>query len=262
MENNKPKVAIHKFSSCDGCQLAFLDAGEDLLTLAGLVDIVHFIEAGHVDYKTKVDIAFVEGSVSTPEEAERIKLIRENSSYLISIGACATAGGLQGLRNFADAAEWIKNIYAKPEYIKSLATSTPISEHVKADFELWGCPVNAKQVFAVIRSLLSGIAPSVPRDSVCLECKRQNNVCVLVAKGMACMGPVTQTGCGALCPSVGRECYECFGPSDTPNCTSLGKRFASFGLEPKEIARRFWLINSNAPAFKKAGGDFDGGKKS
>ena len=254
----KPRIAVHKFTSCDGCQLAFLNAGEALLTLSELVEIVHFAEAGAVDLAAEVDIAFVEGSISTADEEARIKKIRANSKHLITIGACATAGGIQALRNFADAKEWMASVYASPDYIKSLSTSTAISAHVRVDCELWGCPVSAHQVFDAIRSLLSKATPRIKRDSECMECKRKGNVCVLVTKKQACMGPVTQTGCGSLCPSVGRGCYACFGPKENPNTTSLGNRFASFGLTKKAIAQKFLHINNQAPAFNKAANYFKG----
>ncbi len=253
MNSKKPTMAVHKFTSCDGCQLAFLNLGETLLDLAEVVDIVHFAEAGPMDLETPIDIAFVEGSISTPQEIERIKKIRKNTKYLMTIGACATAGGIQALRNFADADEWMAEIYAKPEYIKTLSTSTAIAEHIKVDLELWGCPVNSKQVLDAIRLLLRKSTPDIRRDSICMECKRQNNVCILVAKGLPCMGPVTQTGCGALCPSAGRDCYACYGPSENPITHSLARCFAGFGLMPEAIARRFLFINNQAPAFKKAG---------
>lgn len=178
----KPRIAVHKFTSCDGCQLAFLNAGESLLTLSDLVEIVHFAEAGMVDVDVKVDIAFVEGSISTPGEEHRIRKIRENSQYLITIGACATAGGIQALRNFADSREWMASVYASPDYIKTLTTSTAIAHHVKVDWELWGCPVNSGQILEAIRFLLFNATPKIKRDSECMECKRKGNVCVLVTK--------------------------------------------------------------------------------
>jgi len=248
----KPRIAVHKFSSCDGCQLAFLNGGEELLTLGELVDIVHFVEAGPVSPEARVAIAFVEGSIATPEDVERIKRIRENSEYLITIGACATAGGVQALRNLVDGQQWINAVYASPQHIASLATSTPIAAHVKVDLELWGCPVNTRQVMAAVRALLFGVEPVASRDSVCLECKRGGNICVLVAKGMPCMGPVTQTGCGALCPSFGRECYACYGPAENVNTPSLSRRFTGLGLLPEAVARRFLSVNAAAPAFVKA----------
>jgi coenzyme F420-reducing hydrogenase gamma subunit len=252
-DKQKPTLAVHKFSSCDGCQLAFLNLGEALLSLSQLVDIRHFAEAGLLGVDTEVDIAFVEGSVTTSDEADRIKEVRANSHFLVTMGACATSGGLQALRNNANADEWLQAVYPSPEFIDSLATSTPIKDHVRVDLELWGCPVNGEQVLMAVRSLLFGVKPAVVRDSVCLECKRQNNVCVMIAQNKPCMGPVTQTGCGALCPSVGRDCYACYGPSENPNSESLIRRFEGFGLMPEEIARRFLSINNNAPVFSKAG---------
>lgn len=246
----KPRVAVHKFASCDGCQLAFLNAGEDLLNLASLIDLVHFAEAGPVDPDAKVDIAFVEGSITTPHDQDRIQRIRDNSHYLITIGACATAGGLQALRNYANNEQWTSAIYAKPEYIQVLETSTPIREYVRVDFELWGCPINTKQLLIVIRDLLSNIRPHIREEKVCMECKRHNNVCVMVTRGIPCMGPVTQTGCGAICPHVGRDCYSCFGPAENSNADSLARRFAGLGLLPDDILRRFRFINTEAPAYE------------
>lgn len=255
---DKPRLAVYKFTSCDGCQLAFLNAGETLLELSQQVDIVHFAEAGLVDLNQIVDIAFIEGSVSTMEEVERIKKIRENSKYILTIGACATAGGVQALRNFANYPEWLSSVYAKPEYIQSLSTSTPISHHVKVDWELWGCPVNTIQVMDAVQSLLLGATPRIKRDSVCIECKRKGNVCVLVAKQKFCMGPVTQTGCDSLCPNIQRPCYACYGPTENPNTKSLGQWFNKYGATKKQIAHQFLHINNQAPVFKKAGMNFKG----
>jgi sulfhydrogenase subunit delta len=249
----KPKVAVHKFSSCDGCQLAFLNLGDTLLQAAGLVDFVHFAEAGPVQPDAPVDVAFVEGSIATPDDLERIVRVRERSRFLVTIGACATAGGVQALRNLANAREWIADVYATPDYIHSLDTSTPIAQHVKVDLELWGCPVNSRQVLGALRALLFGVVPAEEHDKVCMECKRRRAVCVMVAKGLPCMGPVTRTGCGALCPRFGRDCYACYGPAENPNTDALGRRFAGLGLVPQAIARRFLFIDSGAPAFHEAG---------
>ena len=247
-----PKVAVHKFSSCDGCQLAFLNMGQDLLTLTELVDISHFAEAGFVNEDQPVDIAFIEGSISTNKELSRIKKIREKSSYLITIGACATSGGIQALRNIHDADAWVEGIYANPEYIDSLATVSPVKDHVKVDFEIWGCPVSSAQIVEVVRSLLSGIVPNQNTEKVCAECKREQNICRLVAHGEPCLGPVTKAGCGAICPAYGRACYACYGPSLDSNTTALANRFQGLGMLPKDIAEKFMLFNNNAPVFKSA----------
>lgn len=248
----RPRVAVHKFSSCDGCQLAFLNLGEDLLALAERVDLVHFAEAGPLDPNAEVDLAFVEGSVSTPEDLERIQRIRRHSRMLIAIGACATAGGIQALRNGADGAQWIAQIYGRPDAVASLERSTPISSHVVVDFELWGCPVSGPQILAMVNSLLLGVMPRDDADKVCTECKRRNFACVMVSRGIPCMGPVTRAGCGALCPGLGRDCYGCYGPAENANTDALAAQFGRQGLDPPAVARRFRSINSQAPVFLAA----------
>ncbi|MDJ0738428.1 MAG: sulfhydrogenase subunit delta [Gammaproteobacteria bacterium] len=250
----RPTIAVHKFSSCDGCQLAFLNAGEDLLELAGLVDIRHFLEAGVADEDAGVDIAFVEGSISTAEEVERIRRVRANSGMVVTLGACATAGGLQALRNLDGRNDaWKQAVYAQPEFIGTLEHAEPVAAHIDVDFALWGCPVNGRQVLAAVRQLLFGVTPLDPRDKLCHECKRQHAVCVMVADGRPCMGPVTRTGCGALCPRFGRDCYACFGPAENANTAAMGARLDGLGLPPADIARRFLFINSHAPGFLEAG---------
>ena len=255
---SKPRIAVYKFTSCDGCQLAFLNAGMDFLRLSELVDIVHFSEAGMVKPEAHVDITFVEGSISTAAEIKRLQHIREQTTHLITIGACATSGGIQALRNASNHKAWMASIYATPQTIDTLATSTAIANHVHVDWELWGCPVNAQQVFSTIRSLLFGATPNITHDSVCLECKRQGHICVVITKKEPCMGPVTQTGCGALCPGVGRACYACYGPSEHPNTQALGTLFQQQGISDEQIARQFLHINNQAPAFNEAGHYFKG----
>lgn len=259
-----PRIAVHKFSSCDGCQLAFLNAGEALLELAGMVDILHFAEAGPNDPDAPVDIAFVEGSISTPEEAERIRQVRANSRHLLTIGACATAGGLQALRNlYADSVEdWTEGIYASRDTIQSLEHALPIRAHVRVDFELWGCPITTEQLVAAVRSLLFGVTPPVNDEPVCMSCKRRGTACVMVTQGQVCMGPVTHSGCGALCPAFGRGCYGCFGPLPHGNADALANRLAGLGLMPDAVRRHFHLIASHAEPFRQAGLDAEEGKPS
>ena len=248
----KPRVAVHKFSSCDGCQLAFLNLGPDLLALDALVDIVHFAEAGPFDEAAQVDIAFVEGSISTAADQQRIRRVREQSEFLVTLGACATSGGLQALRNLADAGAWHAGIYADPDYIDSLDAVSAVREHVKVDLELWGCPVSSRQLVQAVRSLLFGVLPETDRDKVCMECKRQQQVCVMVTQGKPCLGPVTRSGCGALCPRFGRDCYGCYGPAEALNTTALAYRFSGLGLVPEQIANRFLAIHSHREEFSRA----------
>jgi coenzyme F420-reducing hydrogenase gamma subunit len=249
----KARLAVHKFSSCDGCQLAFLNLGEELLTLDGLVDLVHFAEAGLLDSQAKVNIAFVEGSINTRGDIERIRQVRANSDFLVTIGACATAGGLQALRNLTDGSRWLADVYARPEYIDSLDQVRPVRDYVKVDLELWGCPVDRRQVVEAIRALLFGVLPGEERDKVCMECKRRQAVCLLVTRATPCLGPVTRSGCGALCPRFGRDCYGCYGPSEAANTDSLARCFAGLGLLPADVARRFHGINSQIEPFLTGG---------
>jgi sulfhydrogenase subunit delta len=250
----RPRIAVHKFASCDGCQLALLNAGEALLTLSRRAEIVHFAEAGWHAPQTPADIAIVEGSISTPQDLERIRAVRESSGILVTIGACATAGGLQALRNgLKESAGWLAEVYARPEHIASLPESRPVSAHVKVDLELWGCPVTTEQVLVALGDLLNGIRPVNSGEPVCVECKRRGHACVLVTKNEPCLGPVTRTGCGALCPAYGRACYGCFGPAELPNAASLARHFEHAGLAKRDIARRFLFITPAAAPFSDIG---------
>src|SRR6185295_9045383 len=217
----KPRLAVFKFASCDGCQLSLLDAEDELLAVAGALDIAYFSEATSRMAPGPYDVALVEGSITTPHDAERIREVRRQSRALITIGACATAGGIQALRNFADVDAFTSIVYASPDYISTLATSTPISAHVPVDFELNGCPIDKRQLLEVINAHLNHRRPRVRAHSVCVECKRRGTVCVTVAHGTPCLGPVTHAGCGALCPSYHRGCYGCFGPMETPNTPAM-----------------------------------------
>ena len=209
---DRPTLAVWKFASCDGCQLTILDCEDELLTLAGEVQIAHFLEASRDVLPGPYDVSLVEGSITTPADVERIQRVRAMSTTLITIGACATSGGIQALRNFADVEEFTSVVYASPQYISTLATSTAIADHVKVDFELRGCPIDKGQLVEVLSAFLFGRRPDIPDTSVCTECKRRGLTCVMVADGTPCLGPVTHAGCGALCPSVNRGCYGCFGP--------------------------------------------------
>jgi sulfhydrogenase subunit delta len=247
----KPRLAVWKFASCDGCQLSLLDCEDELLAVAGALDIAYFPEAARAAISGRYDLSLVEGSITTSHDAERIRQIRERSHKLVTIGACATAGGIQALRNFADVKEYTAIVYAQPEYIKTLATSTAIADHVAVDFELRGCPINKRQLLEVISAFLIERRPAVSTQSVCMECKVKGNVCVMVAYGTPCLGPVTHSGCGALCPSYNRGCYGCYGPMETPNAPSLSKWLAALGVDDKALQRVYRTFNSNAPAFRE-----------
>ena len=247
----KKRLAVWKFSSCDGCQLSLLDCEDELLAIAGAIDIAYFPEAARGTVTGRYDLSLVEGSITTAHDAERIRDVRRRSHRLVTIGACATAGGIQALRNFADVKEYAAVVYARPDYIHALATSTPIADHVPVDFELRGCPISKRQLLETVTAFLAGRRPVTPPHSVCVECKLKGNVCVMVAHGTPCLGPVTHAGCGALCPSYDRGCYGCFGPKETPNAPSLSGGLAALGMDERTLRRVYRTFNANAEPFRK-----------
>lgn len=247
----KLRLAVWKFASCDGCQLSLLDCEDELLAVADRVEIANFPEASSAMQPGPYDISLVEGSITRAEDVERIHDVRRQSKFLITIGACATAGGIQALRNFKNINEFISLVYAKPEYIDTLSTSTAIEDHVKVDFELRGCPINKEQLLEVINAFVNGRKPNTPTYSVCQECKKAGHICVMVAQGTACLGPVTQAGCGAICPGYNRGCYGCFGPSEQPNTESLSKKLKELNMQDEQILRIYSTFNTAAPAFNR-----------
>ncbi len=246
----KAKLAVWKFASCDGCQLSLLDCEDELLAVAQAVDIACFPEATSTVMRGPYDLSLVEGSITTAHDAERIQTVRRQSKVLVTIGACATAGGIQALRNFADVKEMVAAVYATPRYIKTLATSTPISAHVKVDFELHGCPINKTQLLEILSAFLVGRRPSIPGHSVCVECKLRGTTCVMV-QGTPCLGPVTHAGCGAICPAYHRGCYGCFGPVEGANTAALAAEWQRLGATPRDISRVFSTFNAAAEPFRK-----------
>ena len=250
-ERNRQRLAVWKFASCDGCQLSLLDCEDELLALAGAVHIANFPEASSLVEDGPYDLSLVEGSITTAHDAERIERVRAQSRYLVTIGACATAGGIQALRNFVDVSDFVRAVYASPDYISTLATSTPISAHVPVDFELRGCPINKEQLVEVISAFLAGRRPAVAAHSVCIECKQRGTVCVMV-QGTPCLGPVTHAGCGAICPSYRRGCYGCYGPMETPNMAALTREWRALGADRRDIGRALRTFNAAAEPFRQA----------
>ena len=249
---DRPKLGVFKFASCDGCQLSLLDAEDELLAVTEVVQVANFLEASREVIAGPYDVSLVEGSITTPHDAARIHEVRAESNFLVTIGACATAGGIQALRNWKDVDEFTRYVYAHPEYIDTLQTSTAISDHVVVDFELRGCPISKAQLIEVVAALLQGRKPNVPTYSVCVECKRQGNPCVMVAHGTPCLGPVTQAGCGAICPSYHRGCYGCFGPMESPNTKSIGTWWKELGVTDQGLVDAFRGFNAWSNAFREA----------
>jgi len=249
---NKPTLGVYRFSSCEGCQQALLDPLDVFQQLVRELEIVHFPVAGLLAPERAVDVALVEGSVDGQEDLRRLYWVRERSRFLITIGACATSGGLQALRNLAGAGQWVQQLYGRADFLAQLDSVRPASAEVAVDLELWGCPVTGRQVLAALRDLLLGARPRAEPEVLCMECQRLQQVCRLVTGAAPCLGPLTRAGCGALCPSFGRACYGCNGPTETTNHHSLAPRLEGFGLLPSEIARRFLFIHSAAGVCRSA----------
>lgn len=242
-----PTLAVWKFASCDGCQLTLLDCEDELLALAERVHIASFPEASSTIVGGPYDVSLVEGSITTSGDLDRIREIRAQSRVLVAIGACATSGGIQALRNLADVAEFAATVYARPDYLDVLATSTPASAHVTVDHELQGCPIDRGQLLDTLAALLVGRTPRLPAKTVCSDCKLRGLTCVTVAAGTPCLGPVTHAGCGALCPSFDRGCYGCFGPTATPRTAVLIPLLTRDGMSDTDVERVFTTFN--APRF-------------
>ena len=250
--SDKPRLAVFKFASCDGCQLSLLDAEDHLLAVAEAVEIANFAEASRDITPGPYDVSLVEGSITTPHDAERIREVRRDSKFLVTIGACATAGGIQALRNWKDVRDFTSYVYANPQYIETLSTSTPVKNHVEVDFELRGCPISKEQLIEVVSALLHGRRPNIPSFSVCVECKRRGTPCVMVAQGIPCLGPITQAGCNGLCPAYERGCFGCFGPMESVNAASLTGKWMELGVQSSDVVRALRTYNASAEPFREA----------
>jgi coenzyme F420-reducing hydrogenase gamma subunit len=246
------RVGVARFTSCGGCQLTLAALHEDLLGVAERVDIVEFAEVLSPRSGGPFDLLLVEGSVSTPDQARRIAELRRQARLLVVIGACATSGGIQALRNWVDGDAWRAAVYPDPGFVHALRTSTPISDHVPVDAELRGCPIDPRQLRELLSALLVNRRPQLLDATVCLECKRRGSTCVLTAQGLPCLGPVTHAGCGAICPAFGRACYGCFGPAQPANVPALRAQLLAQGRSEEEVGRLFAGFTANAPTFRVA----------
>ena len=249
----KTTVAIFKFSSCDGCQLQLLNMEDELMALAGEVE--HGLLPGSPPRaRSPARTTSPWWKVRSPRRMKSNGSSRSAASpnSWSRWAPAPPSGGIQALRNFADADEYARTVYQHPEFLHYLPKATPIAEHVPVDLELWGCPINRVEVLEVITALLQNRKPILPQHSVCLDCKRRGTVCVMVAKGTQCLGPVTQAGCNALCPSCGRGCYGCFGPMQNMDMQTLIPTLRSMERQPGDTVRLLRHVAGYAPAFHQA----------
>jgi len=238
----KVRIAFFDFACCEGCQLQVTYLNEAFLGVLDHCDIVNFREA--ISEKSDdYDVAFIEGSITRPEDEARIKKIRENAAVLIAYGSCATLGGVNGLRKKYTQAEAKDIVYAGREFPLEAGEVRAVDQVVKVDYYLHGCPVNNDEVVKAIKQILIGKGYTPPKHAVCVECKLKENVC-LFEKGQVCMGPVTRAGCDAWCTSWGNTCYNCRGLLDNPAKEGQMDILEKFGYTVDSLKQKFDLYNS------------------
>jgi coenzyme F420-reducing hydrogenase gamma subunit len=243
MAHRPLKLAFWKLASCDGCHLVLIDFEDQLADIAAVFHIAYFPEVSRRLIRGPYDVSLVEGSVATPEARDQVHRIRERSRQVIALGACACGGGIQALRNFADARGMAAAVYPRPEAVAMLADATPLAAHIAVDAELHGCPVDRSQLLNLFSALVFGRTLRTPGHSLCVECKRRGIACLIVTRAEPCLGPVTRAGCGALCPAHRRGCFGCFGPHPSANFQAMDRvleRLDPQGVSSVDTMRRFY----------------------
>ena len=237
----KPKIAFFDFSSCEGCQLVALDVtAKELLDVLSIIDIVHFREAMS-EQSDVYDIAIVEGSIVRDSDIPRLEKIRETAKVLVGFGACAHIGGINALKNFQSPHDYQMAVYPEEPKKYESSTARAIHELVKVDVNVPGCPVDTGEFWRVIKNIALGKDPNIPTYPVCVECKRNANICVY-EKGIQCLGPVIRAGCNARCPSNGGYCFGCRGMIPEPNLRSQQDIMHKYGLTVEQMLDKFKLF--------------------
>lgn len=240
----KPRVAIFDFACCEGCQLQIVNMEEEILDLLTLVQPVEWREAMS-DQSEEYDIAIVEGSITRPGDEEKLKTIRARAKILVALGACATIGGVNKLKNNFEMDEVRSCVYGKDGAMPHLDTAPTkaLDEVVKVDFKIHGCPINNKEFAYIVKCLATGKLPVIPNYPVCVECKMRGNVC-RYEYNEVCLGPVTRAGCNAICPSAGSWCFGCRGYVDDPNVQAAREVMEHYGKTMDDLKGRLLLFGS------------------
>jgi len=246
----KPKIAVYKLSSCAGCQLEILNLENELLDIVGVVDIKYFVMAKRDTDPGPFDIGFVEGAVTCGEEIEKLKKARQQCDKLIALGSCACFGGVPSIKNWKPEREIEAMVYNNLEVIHS-TKAFGIDQYVEVDGLLRGCPISKTELVNFLKSTLLGVTPQLRPHSVCVECKLNENECVMVTRGEPCLGSVTNAGCGAACPSVGKGCAGCRGPASDTNTRSLARTLSENGLSRQDVSRAFRKYAGNTIQFSE-----------
>jgi len=254
----KPRVGIFKYTGCAGCQFQIIHFIERLNEVLGAIDIVYGkMETDSDAEEGPFDIALIEGAITEAEQADQLKKVRRNSKYLVPIGSCAVNGGIPAIKNMTPELEVEARVYEDISPVHSMKAHA-IGEYVVVDAVLRGCPAGERDLYELVTSLLLDKKPNMVEHCVCVECKMKGNPCILLTENQPCMGPVTNGGCGAMCPSNGRACYGCWGPMYNANSTALAVKFEQMGLPPDEIIRRFSMFGYPTFEFHKVAGGVGG----
>lgn len=247
----KYRLGVFKYSCCAGCEFQLIYFQKHILEVFENLEIVYFRmgQSGGVE-EGPFDLALIDGAITETEQADQLKKIRQVSTLLLPIGSCAVNGGIPAIKNHTPELDLEKRVYGDIAPIHSMKAH-PVDAFVRVDGYIKGCPMGEKDLAEAVSSLLAGKSPAFFNYAVCVECKLKGNLCVLVAHNEPCMGPVTNAGCGALCPSYGRPCYGCWGPMDDANAPALARRFEKMGLAPDDIFRKFTQYGSPKPEFRR-----------
>lgn len=236
-ERRKPRVAVFSFTGCEGCSLAVLECEEYLLDVLDRVDLVNWREAMD-KIADEFDIAFVDGSITTEHEIEEIRAVRKNAQVLVALGACATHGCVNVLRNFMPMEQVRSIVYGSAkDGLDTLPQARPIADFVNVDYHLYGCPIDRKEFLSLVGSVLAGRFWAPPDYAVCVECKAAGVVC-LFNRGQTCLGPITRAGCGAICPTYGARCDACRGLFSDANVDALRDLMDARGIGPRELTEQ------------------------
>ncbi len=235
----KPRVAFFDFAGCEGDQLQVANLEEELLTLIGQVEVVSFREVMK-EHSDNYDIAFIEGSCTRLQDEDRLKQIRKNAKLVVAIGSCATIGGINCIRNYRDIDEVRKTVYGDKATLFDTYAARPIDAVIRVDAYVHGCPMTKDEFLQVVKSLLLGKKPEIPNYPVCVECKKNENICAF-ERDQYCVGTVTRAGCNSCCVNEGTICWGCRGLVDNPNKNAHEEVLVKYGLTVDDAIDKFKL---------------------
>ena len=247
----KPKVAFFDFASCEGCQLQIANLEEKFIDLVDIVDVVSFREVMK-EHSDDYDIAIIEGSIQRPMDEKRLKKIRSKAKILVALGACACTGGVNKMRNYWPANEVKKEVYGDADisdndYFDAFETKA-INEVVRVDAMIPGCPIDRNEFVRVVIDLVLGKKPRLPSYPVCVECKKNENICVFEL-GQFCLGPITRAGCNSACTNFQNGCEGCRGYIDNPNIQAEKSVLEKYGVTLDQMMKAFNMFNFNKEGY-------------